>query len=101
MSKGTAQIQEEIRDCRGSRTAFLWLFGGGLLFAIFPLFITLFVLVLAILNDRPNPGPAGLEYMVWSLPAGIAIAVGGVAGAMYYDHKIKRLIEKLDSQEKD
>lgn len=99
MRKGIHEIQEEMSDCRGNRTAFTCLTVGGILFAGFPLFINLFILVLAILSDRPNPGSAGMEHLVWSLPVGIVIVISGIAGVVYYDHKVKKLARKLDLQE--
>ena len=98
MNKSVAQIQEEIKECRGNRTGGYWIMGIGMLFAIFPFFLQLVVLVLAILANRPNPGIAGLEYLAWSLPIGIAVAIAGIAVAVYYDHKMKRLIKNLDEK---
>jgi len=99
MNKTVARIQEEIKECRGGRTAGYWIMGIGMLFAVSPFFICLFVLILAVLADQPMPNtPPGFEYFIWSLPTGIAVAIAGIAVAAYYDHKIKKLMKKLDEE---
>jgi hypothetical protein len=94
-----AGIQEKIKECRGNRAAGYWIMGIGLLFAIFPFFICLSVMVLALLADQPLPGsPPSFQYLVWSLPIGFAAAITEIAVAAYYDHKIKRLMRELDKE---
>ena len=97
MDKIVARIQEEIKECRTDRKAFLWFMVGGLLFAASPIFFTLIVTVMAVLSDRTLPGSyPGFEFFVWSLPIGIAAAVGGIVGYLHYDHKLKKLIRELN-----
>ena len=90
-----AGIQEEIKESRGGRTACLWIMAGGLLFAAFPVFIEAFTLILAFLSDRPFPGTSSFECFTWSIPIGVAVAIGGIVGSFYYDNKIKKLRAKL------
>jgi len=95
-----ARIQEEIKECRGGRTAGYLIIGLGLLFAISPFLICLVVLIIALVADKGMPGsPPGLQYLVWTLPIGIAAFIIGIIVAAYYDHKIKKLIRELDQKQ--
>jgi len=96
-----AGIQEDIKECRSGRKWFLWVMAGGMLFAVSPFFICLFVLILAVLADQPMPNtPPGFEYFIWSVPIGAAVAIGGIIGAIYYDNKMKKFRAQLTGRRK-
>ena len=82
-----AEKQEDIKGCRSGRKWFLWLMASGMLFAVSPLFIKL---LLAVLTDRSLSGISCFEYLIWSIPIGAAVAIGGIIGAIYYDNKMKK-----------